>query len=140
MSIKEFYMKKAMYLLFILFSLSTISNVFSHERRSNWVRLDSLRATKITDSESISKVCEKGLFNKIKFVVENATVDIYDVVIAYEDGAVQYEHRKVTFHRGSAPYTIDLTQNNSCIQNISFTYHAPYIIGERAEITIYGGL
>jgi hypothetical protein len=91
------------------------------------------------DRDKIDVRRYEGSFRSLYFLVEKNDIEIYNLVITFENGERQNIETRLVFNEGSRSRTIDLNGGDRRITSIEFTYKT---VGARQEgkarVAVYG--
>jgi hypothetical protein len=80
-----------------------------------------------------------GSFRFLKFVVRDATIELLDMDVIYENGGHDDIPVRQVIERGGESRIIDLRGGSRRIRQVSFVYRSvPNFVGRRAELTLFG--
>ena len=92
------------------------------DANSAWDKLGQKNVHGRADHDLISARGKGGPYSKIKLVVESAPLEMYDVLVVFENGEKWSPNVRHTFGPGSTSRTIDLPGGKRNIRNVQFKY------------------
>ncbi len=104
----------------------------------DWVKLGSVNAGHNADHDRITVAGPADNFRKLKFKVKNASLNMRQVVVTYDDGAPQRIDIKENLAAGAETRVIDLHGGKRSIRTIEFWYETKNNKGDKAEVVAFG--
>ena len=91
---------------------------------SAWDKIGQRNVNGRADSDVISarKAGKGGPYRKIKLVVESGALEMYDILVVFENGENWSPNVRHTFGPGTTSRTIDLPGGTRHIRNVKFKY------------------
>ena len=111
---------------------------FAGNSSGDWVQLWAVKAGDDADHERITVDGPHDNFRKLKFKVKNASLNMRQVVVTYEDGAPQRIDVKENLAAGAETRVIDLHGGKRSIRTIEFWYETKNNKGDKAEVVAFG--
>lgn len=106
--------------------------------KAGWHKIGEVKASFKTESESIAPM-GKDKFKAVKLIVSNATIEISELIVSYEDETMQRIPVSGSISPGGETGTFDLTNPDKEIKKVSFTYKSkPNYEGDKAHVELYG--
>ena len=105
---------------------------------SDWVKLGSVKAGHAADHDRITVAGPYDNFRKLKFKVKNASLNLRQVVVIYDDGAPEKLDVKEDLAAGAETRVIDLHGGKRSIRTIEFWYETKGNKGDKAEVVAFG--
>jgi hypothetical protein len=124
----------AIFLAAALFS----GGVFAGNTNGDWVKLGSVNAGHDADHDRITVAGPADNFRKLKFKVKNASLNMHEVVVTYDDGAPERLDIKENLAAGAETRVIDLHGGKRSIRTIEFWYETKNNKGDKAEVVAFG--
>lgn len=104
----------------------------------DWVKLGSVNAGHDADHDRITVAGPYDNFRKLKFRVKNASLNMRQVVVTYDDGAPERLDVKENLAAGAETRVIDLHGGKRSIRTIEFWYETKGNKGDKAEVVAFG--
>ncbi|HET6281827.1 MAG TPA: hypothetical protein VFH73_12700 [Polyangia bacterium] len=92
------------------------------EPRGDWVKLGERWVDGAHDRDVIQVGAREGRFRKIRIVVENSALEMYDVVVIFGDGTPFSPHTRHVFNPNTRSHVIDLPGSDRVIRSVEFRY------------------
>jgi hypothetical protein len=92
------------------------------EPRGDWVKLGERWVDGAHDRDVIQVGAREGRFRRIRIVVENSALEMYDVVVTFGDGTPFSPHTRHIFNPNTRSHVIDLPGSDRVIRSIEFRY------------------
>ena len=106
------------------------------DRESPWDKLGERWVDGRVDRD-VMPVWRRGPYHRIKLVVENSAVELWDLVVVFGNGEVFSPGTRMIFGAGTTSREIDLPGDGRFIQRIEFRYgNLPG--GGRAQLEVWG--
>jgi hypothetical protein len=121
-------------LVMVLFSGSALAG----NSNGDWVKLGSVNAGHDADHDRITVAGPYDNFRKLKFRVKNASLNMRQVVVTYDDGAPERLDVKENLAAGAETRVIDLHGGKRSIRTIEFWYETKGNKGDKAEVVAFG--
>ena len=102
-----------------------------------WELLGTREVDTQVDRDVIEVGRHEGRFRGLKFVVQGAAVELYEVKVVLGDGAVIKPGGRMLFERGEGRY-IDLPGDRRSVRRVEFLYRTLRRGGRHATVTLYG--
>jgi hypothetical protein len=90
------------------------------------------------DHDTLDVGRSQGRFRELKFVVEGAPVEMYDVRISFADGSDFRPQTRLHFAPNSVSRSIDLPGGKRVIRKIDFVYRKTSGLFRQATVSVYG--
>jgi hypothetical protein len=90
------------------------------------------------DHDTLDVGRSQGRFRELKFVVEGAPVEMYDIRVTFGDGEAFHPATRLEFLPNSVSRTIDLPGGARVIRKIDFVYRKTSGLFRQATVTVYG--
>jgi len=107
------------FLLSLLISTAFLS---SPSFAAEWTKIASRNVDFKTDVDVIKVGKSQGLFKAIKIDVDRGGIEMYDIVVHFENGEKFSPKTRVNFAKGSLSRTIDLPGDARAIEKVRFVY------------------
>ena len=104
----------------------------------DWVKLGSVNAGHDADHDRITVAGPYDNFRKLKSRVKNASLNMRQVVVTYDDGAPERLEVKEDLAAGAETRVIDLHGGKRSIRTIEFWYETKGNKGDKAEVVAFG--
>jgi len=104
----------------------------------DWVKLGSVKAGHDADHDRITVAGPADNFRKLRFKVRNASLNMRQVVVTYDDGVPQRIDVKENLAAGAETRVIDLNGGKRSIRTIEFWHETKSNKGEKAEVVAFG--
>jgi hypothetical protein len=90
------------------------------------------------DRDTLDVGRSQGRFRELKFVVEGAPVEMYDIRVTFGDGETFHPATRLEFAPNSVSRTIDLPGGARVIRKIDFVYRKTAGLFRQATVSVYG--
>jgi len=114
--------------------------VHDHPRAAyapGWVELGERWVNGGVDRDVIHVGRAEGRFHRLQVVVENSSLEMYDMAIVFGDGQVYSPNVRLVFAPGTSTRVIDLPGGGRLIRRVEFRYgNLPG--GGRARVALFG--
>lgn len=90
------------------------------------------------DRDSIEIGRDEGRFRKLRFEVRNAPIEMYNMLIVFEDGSrrnIDFRHR---FSENRSSPSIDLPGDRRTVRRVEFSYRSISSREGRGSVMLYG--
>jgi hypothetical protein len=112
--------------------------VLAGNTNGDWVKLGSVMAGHDADHDRITVAGPYDNFRRLKFKVKNASLNMHQVVVTYDDGAPERLDVKENLAAGAETRAIDLHGGKRSIRTIEFWYETKNNKGDKAEVVAFG--
>jgi len=112
--------------------------VLAGNTNGDWVKLGSVMAGHDADHDRITVAGPYDNFRRLKFKVKNASLNMHQVVVTYDDGAPERLDVKENLAAGAETRVIDLHGGKRSIRTIEFWYETKNNKGDKAEVVAFG--
>ncbi len=109
----------------------------AHAMRDGYVYLGERWVNGAADHDAIHVGKRDGRFTSVMAVVENAPVEIYDMVITFGDGERWAPGTRLVFGPDSTTRNIDLPGGARFIRRVDFRY-GNLVAGAQAKVELWG--
>lgn len=103
-----------------------------------WELLGRKDVSLLVDHDTLDVGRSQGRFRELKFVVEGAPVEMYDVRIVFGDGSDFRPQTRLNFAPNSVSRSIDLPGRSRVIRKIDFVYRKTSGLFRQATVSVYG--
>lgn len=136
---------KFAFVLALFLSVATMTNVVSAQAvkatpapKGSWQHLGTASVSYGVDKDVI-KVTGADAFRKLKFIVHDAKLEIYDMDVFFENGEHQDIQVRSVVERGGESRVIDLEGNTRHIDRVTIVYKTvPGNKFEKAKVSLWG--
>jgi len=104
----------------------------------DWIKLGSVNAGHNADHDRITVAGPADNFRRLKFKVKNASLNLHQVVVTYDDGSPERLDVKENLTAGAETRAIDLRGGKRSIRTIEFWYETKGNKGDKAEVVAFG--
>jgi hypothetical protein len=112
--------------------------VLAGNSNGDWVKLGSVDAGHDADHDRITVAGPYDNFRRLKFRVKNASLNMHQIVVTYDDGAPERLDVKESLAAGAETRVIDLHGGKRSIRTIEFWYETKGHKGDEAEVVAFG--
>jgi len=130
-------MRPLSFFALLIFLSSCISSAFADE----WYKLGSRKVDFKKETDTISVGAKEGRFSALKFDVNRANLEMYNIVVTFGNGETFSPDTRIKFKKNSLSRTIDLPGKARVIQKVKFVYKskAKRKTGfKKAKIDVFG--
>ena len=92
------------------------------ESHGDWVKLGERWVDGKSDRDVIQVGAREGRYRKIRIAVENSALEMYDVLVTFNDGPPFSPHTRHTFNPNTRSHVIDLPGGARVIRTVEFRY------------------
>jgi len=126
--------------LLVLFGIALLLLVVSCATRSGggWELLGTKSVSFLVDHDTLDVGRAQGRFRQLKFVVEGAPVEMYDIRVVFGDGSDFRPETRLYFEPNTQTRAIDLPGRNRVIRKIDFVYRKTSGLFSKATVSVYG--
>ena len=103
-----------------------------------WELLGRKDVSFLVDRDTVDVGRAEGRFRELKFVVEGAPVEMYEVRVVFGDGSEFRPPVRLHFAENSVSRTIDLPGRGRIIRKIDFVYRKTSGLFRQATVSVYG--
>ncbi len=103
-----------------------------------WELLGRKDVSFLVDRDTVDVGRSQGTFRELKFVVEGAPVEMYDIRVTFGDGSTFHPATRLEFAPNSVSRTIDLPGRRRIIRKIDFVYRKTSGLFRQATVSVYG--
>lgn len=107
-----------------------------HAMRNGFTYLGERFVNNGNDHDVLEVGRREGKFRELMIVVENAPVELYDMVVTFGDGERWEPHMRMRFGAGSTSRSISLPGNLRVISRVDFHYGS--MVGSGAKVELWG--
>ncbi len=104
----------------------------------SWELLGRKDVSFLVDRDTVDVGRSQGAFRELKFVVEGAPVEMYDVRVVFGDGSDFSPQMRLHFAPNSVSRTIDVPGRRRIIRKIDFVYRKTSGLFRQATVSVYG--
>ena len=105
---------------------------------NGWRNLGTKTVNYRLDKDVLDVQLRDGRFQQLKFVVRGGALNMYKVVVHFENGGQQEIEPRHNFAARSSSRIVDLKGNNRLIEKISFWYDTVNSSNRKAKLTVLG--
>ncbi|MCC6575552.1 MAG: hypothetical protein IT462_17370 [Planctomycetes bacterium] len=107
-------------------------------RFAGWEYLGTRKADFSKDKDTLTVGADAGLFTAVKIEVEDADLEMFDMVIKTGDGRDYDANMRFKFDEDSRSRDITIPGDGKVIKEITFKYKSPNLRQGRATVNVYG--
>jgi hypothetical protein len=124
-------------LLVVLAFTSLLVSCVSVGGGGGWELLGRKDVSFLVDRDTVDVGRAEGRFRELKFVVEGAPVEMYEVRVVFGDGGEFRPPTRLHFAENSVSRTIDLPGRGRIIRKIDFVYRKTSGLFRQATVSVY---
>jgi hypothetical protein len=125
--------------LLALFAFTSLLVSCASGRGGGWELLGQKSVSFLgVDHDTLDVGRSQGRFRALKFVVEGAPVEMYDIRVTFGDGETFHPETRLEFLPNSVSRTIDLPGGARVIRKIDFVYRKTSGLFRQATVSVYG--
>ena len=125
-------------LLAVLAFASLLASCVSVGGGGGWELLGRKDVSFLVDRDTVDVGRAEGRFRELKFVVEGAPVEMYDIRVTFGDGETFHPATRLEFAPNSVSRTIDLPGRGRIIRKIDFVYRKTSGLFRQDTVSVYG--
>lgn len=91
----------------------------------------------VVDRDTLDVGRSQGRFRELKFIVEGAPVEMYDIRVTFGDSSTFHPETRLQFAPNSVSRTIDLPGRGRIIRKIDFVYRKTSGLFRQATVSVY---
>jgi len=107
-------------------------------RGGDWELLGTKSVSFLVDHDTLDVGRSQGSFRQLKFVVEGAPVEMYDIRVVFGNGTDFRPETRLYFAPDTQTRAIDLPGGDRFIRKIDFVYRKTSGIFRQATVSVYG--
>ena len=107
-------------------------------RGGDWQLLGTKSVSFLVDHDTLDVGRSQGSFRQLKFVVEGAPVEMYDIRVVFGNGTDFRPETRLYFAPDTQTRAIDLPGGDRFIRKIDFVYRKTSGIFRQATVSVYG--
>ena len=107
-------------------------------RGGDWELLGTKSVSFLVDHDTLDVGRSQGSFRQLKFVVERAPVEMYDIRVVFGNGTDFRPETRLYFAPDTQTRAIDLPGGDRFIRKIDFVYRKTSGIFRQATVSVYG--
>ena len=107
-------------------------------RGGDWELLGTKSVSFLVDHDTLDVGRSQGSFRQLKFVVEGAPVEMYDIRVVFGNGTDFRPETRLYFVPDTQTRAIDLPGGDRFIRKIDFVYRKTSGIFRQATVSVYG--
>jgi len=107
-------------------------------RGGDWELLGTKSVSFLVDHDTLDVGRSQGSFRQLKFVVEGAPVETYDIRVVFGNGTDFRPETRLYFAPDTQTRAIDLPGGDRFIRKIDFVYRKTSGIFRQATVSVYG--
>ena len=107
-------------------------------RGGDWQLLGTKSVSFLVDHDTLDVGRSQGSFRQLKFVVEGAPVEMYDIRVVFGNGTDFRPETRLYFAPDTQTRAIDLPGRDRFIRKIDFVYRKTSGIFRQATVSVYG--
>ena len=107
-------------------------------RGGDWELLGTKSVSFLVDHDTLDVGRSQGSFRQLKFVVEGAPVEMYDIRVVFGNGTDFRPETRLYFAPDTQTRAIDLPGRDRFIRKIDFVYRKTSGIFRQATVSVYG--
>ena len=119
----------------LLLGIAAVSMSFN---ANGWRNLGSKTVNYRLDKDVLDVQLRDGTFQQLKFLVRAGALNMYKVIVHFENGGQQEIELRQNFGPRSSSRVIDLKGNNRIIEKITFWYDTVNSSNRKAKLTVLG--
>lgn len=125
-------------LLAVIAFTSLLASCVSAGGGGGWELLGRKDVSFLVDRDTVDVGRAEGRFHELKFVVEGAPVEMYEVRVVFGDGSEFRPPTRLHFAENTVSRTIDLPGRGRVIRKIDFVYRKTAGLFRQATVSVYG--
>lgn len=132
-------------LLLFLLSAYSFNTAFAQKVKSpnvaptgKWVLIGTTHASNTADHDFIILNGPGDNFRKLKFKVTDAPLNLFKMVVTYDNGAPDNIEVRQEIPKGGESRVIDLKGGKRSLKRIDFWYDTKGLLNGKADVTIFG--